>query len=247
MLPWDITAVFCVHFCQNLTQLCLVMLLPASWLVPLRHCGVHSIPSPEHTSAGRGVTSPCPLPSGHTCQDHLNICLWPRWPPTPRPAQPANHPSRAVPPQRGPTLIKHEAETTKYVKTHLKFIVSYHTFESLERWPVFLPLRDGAYLLSPTLRVDVQPARLLAFSSLPLLSLNAKYKQLMENVHLFHMGRSERGEEPAEAFLGRLLSPADGWMASQNGPARPGLTLLTSFRRSVTLPQHWWGGCDSVP
>lgn len=68
----------------------------------------------------------------------------------------------------------------------------------------------------------------------------------MENVHLFHMGRSECGEEPAEAFLGRLLSPADGWMASQNGPARPGLTLLTSFRRSVTLPR-WWGGHDSVP
>lgn len=63
--------------------------------------------------------------------------------------------SCAVPPQRGPVLIKHEAETTKYVKTHLKFIVSYHTFESLERRPVFLPLRDGAYLLSPTLRVYV--------------------------------------------------------------------------------------------
>lgn len=101
------------------------------------------------------VTSLCPVPLGHTCQDHLNVCLRPRWPPTPRPAQPANHPSCAVPPQRGPMLIKHEAETTKYVKTHLKFIVSYHTFESLERRPVFLPLRDGAYLLSPTLRVYV--------------------------------------------------------------------------------------------
>jgi len=86
----------------------------------------------------------------------------------------------------------------------------------------------------------------LSFFFLPLLSLNEKYKQLMENVHLFHMGWSERGEEPGESFLGRLLSPVDGWMASQNGPARPGLTLLTSLRQSVTLPR-WQGGRDSVP
>lgn len=127
----------------------------ASPLVPMRRCSTHSIPSSEHASAVHGVTSLCPVPLGHTCQDLLNACLRPRWPPTSRPAQPANHPSCAVPPQRGPMLIKHEAETTKYVKTHLKFIVSYHTFESLERRPVFLPLRDGAYLLSPTLCVYV--------------------------------------------------------------------------------------------
>lgn len=68
----------------------------------------------------------------------------------------------------------------------------------------------------------------------------------MENVHSFHMGRSECGEEPGESFLGRLLSPADGWMASQSGPARPGLTLLTSLRQSVTLPLRR-GGRDSAP
>lgn len=68
----------------------------------------------------------------------------------------------------------------------------------------------------------------------------------MENVHSFHMGRSECGEEPGESFLGRLpLSPADGWMASQSGPARPGLTLLTSLRQSVTLPP-WRGGDDVI-
>lgn len=60
----------------------------------------------------------------------------------------------------------------------------------------------------------------------------------MENVHLFHMGQSERGGEPGESFLGRLLSPADGWTASQIGPARPGLTLLMSLRQSVTLPSR---------
>lgn len=68
----------------------------------------------------------------------------------------------------------------------------------------------------------------------------------MENVHSFHMGWSKHGEEPGESFLGKLLSPADGWMASQNGPARPGLTLLTSLRQSVMLP-HVGGGRDSAP
>lgn len=68
----------------------------------------------------------------------------------------------------------------------------------------------------------------------------------MENVHSFHMGRSKHGEEPGESFLGKLLSPADGWMASQNGPARPGLTLLTSLRQSVTLP-HAGGDVIQLP
>lgn len=95
--------------------------------------------------------------------------------------------------------------------------------------------RRFAYMYSPL-------AFWVLFFLPPLLSLNEKYKQLMENVHLFHMGRSEGGEEPGESFLGRLLSPADGWMASQNGPARPGLTLLTSLRQSVTLPRRRGGG-----
>lgn len=93
-------------------------------------------------------------------------------------------------------------------------------------------------------RLHTRIARLLSgffFFSLPLLSLNEKYKQLMENVHLFHMGQSECGEEPGESFLGRTLTPADGWMPSQSGPARPGLTLLTSLRQSVTLPR-WQRG-----
>ena len=106
MLPWDITAV--LHpLPWTSTQLHLLMLLPASWhhrcgrLFP-RGCRGAAVPAaslpPSMPARSPHARSPCPIPLGHTCWDHLDVYLRPRWPPTPLQHSLPTTPSCAVPP-----------------------------------------------------------------------------------------------------------------------------------------------------